>query len=1327
MGNCFEGAAKPSTLALPAAAPTSAPTVTSKDSLSFYLNGKYIELGPNEFDPRMTLLEYIRDVAQLKGTKRSCCQGGCGACVVYTERYDWARREWLSRPLNSCLKPLASMDGLALTTVEGIGSERKGLHPVQERIACNHSMQCGFCTPGFVMSAYAMLKEHGQPNQEQVMQYFDGNICRCTGYRNLVNASSSFAKDASPGVTTIFEKCKPCDGNKEKAVHLPPPQSRLQSKTFSKGNFTWIAPSTLSELVAAKKSNPRAPFILGDTAKGIRSAAYEVFDGKADTVIYYGNVEELSVIKEEAGCLIIGSALRIQQIVDALEERQNKLPFAKDLGGALYNIAQRHLRSEAGWAGNLMITKTGFPSDLYPAMLAADASLSFVVDGEEKTEKLEELKAGGKIPPNALLTKLIIPLNQEGEFRYYRTAQRKWLAHSFVNMACRAKVDVVEEKFTSVTVVVGNFSSRGPVRCPEVERAMLGKKLDSATLQAAIAAFHSSMDKEFASEGQYITNENPIGKDDYRKSMPDAYLTKFFMEVQNAYGLKHWKPSELGTMKPPPLNAPKLEYQEHPGRESIPQLSAKSLATGETKYADDQKIPALCGYMVLTEAASGKVTKIDVSKAEQADGVVTVVTAKDIPGANNAGFVPGEEFLFVPEGENIMTTGQQVALVVAKTYRQAKKAAALVEVEYSDKNKDAVTSIKAAREKKNFLDEAATTIKHEEGNPEQAIQGSEMQVSGKTRVIGQHGFPMEKQATLAVPEERGGMTLYCSTQGADFCRMVVSGIMGMTGSKLIVRQTRAGGGFGVKLSRNIPVAGAAAVAAGKVEQPVRVAYDAYQEQAAVGGRHGFEVEYKIGFNKDGVINGAKVELWGNAGCTHDFSGFLFLEVAEAIPSVYNWGGNLQIDIWGMKTNLPTNTAVRSFGNPQAMFVTETMLEHVASALGKPVEAIREANMLSGPDPVCPWGQKMEGYISDKLYTKVKDKADFKAREAAIVEFNSVNTWRKRGISAVPIVYGHAYVYASGTSALVNVTQDGCVTVHHGCCEIGQGIHTKVAQCVALTLGCPLDVIRVGDTNTEIVPNQKFTGGSIASEVACDAAIKACEILNKKLDIHRKALSDKNGKDPAWGEVCAAANSILGHQGLLSATAISDPCKTKYKVDDQGKPAEGNSPYHGDYFTYGAGVSEVEVDVLTGEIQILRSDLLYDVGKSLSPGIDIGQVEGSFSWGIGYYMYEEPLFHQDGKEKSQGVWAYKPPMAAEMPTQLNVELLKEGNWDKGILGSKAVGEPPFMLSYSVVSATKKAIDAARKDAGLTGPVDLPMPCSVDAVKRAIGLQADRLKC
>jgi len=597
---------------------------------------------------------------------------------------------------------------------------------------------------------------------------------------------------------------------------------------------------------------------------------------------------------------------------------------------------------------------------------------------------------------------------------------------------------------------------------------------------------------------------------------------------------------------------------------------------------------------------------------------------------------------------------------------------------------------------------------------------------------------MEKQSACAVPEERGGLTLHTSTQAPDFCRAITAGILGLhgKGSLLVVKSTRAGGGFGPKNSRSVPVAAAAAVAANKLDRAVKVQLDASQEHSAIGGRHAFKANYRVGFSSDGSLTACCVEAWGNGGCTHDFSGFLFLEVAEAVPSVYGWGGKFHIDVHGMKTNLPSNTAVRSFGNPQGMFITETIIEDVATALGKPAEEIRTKNMLTKSNAITPWKQSMDFYNADALFEKVRSDARFAQRSEEVERFNAESRWRKRGISMVPLCYGHSYVYAAGTGALVNVhSSDGSVTVHHGGCEIGQGIHTKVAQVVALTLGCDLEAVRVADTSTEVIPNMRFTGGSITSEVACEAARRACLELNRTLEPHRKFLREKKAKEaiedaskggePTWFEAVSAANAILGHQEKLSATGIFAPTGGKYATDVEGNPI--GKPFHGDYFTFGAACSEVELDVLTGETQVLRSDVLYDVGQSLNPGIDIAQIEGAFAWGIGYYMYEEPLWDGQGIDRTQGVWEYKPPLASEMPRELAVELLRDNPFPQGVLGSKAVGEPPFMLSYSVLGAVKKAIGAARKDAGAPAAFSLPMPCTVDAVQRACGWKSTEFAC
>jgi len=624
---------------------------------------------------------------------------------------------------------------------------------------------------------------------------------------------------------------------------------------------------------------------------------------------------------------------------------------------------------------------------------------------------------------------------------------------------------------------------------------------------------------------------------------------------------------------------------------------------------------------------------------------------------------------------------------------------------------------------------------------EAALKSSEQVIKGSSYIIGQHAFPMEKQTACAIPEERCGMTLYASTQAPDFCRAVVAGILGLhgRGSLLAVKCTRAGGAFGPKNSRNVPIAGAAAVAAHKVDFPVKVALDACQEHTSVGSRHQFKFNYEVGFKKDGSIQACKVEAWGNGGCTHDFSGFLFAEYAEAVPSVYGWGGNFCIDVHGMKTNLPSNSAVRSFGNPQGMFTTETIIEHVANTLGKTHEEIRERNLLTKSTAVTPWKQQMEFFNADMLYAKIKADAGYTTRAAAVEEFNRANRWRKRGLSAVPICYGHSYVYAAGSGALVNIHgSDGSVTVFHGGCEIGQGIHIKVAQVAALTLGCDLNAVKVGETNTDVVPNMRFTGGSITSEVCCEAVRRACLDLNATLEPHRKFLREKKQKEiaadparagessePSFPEVAAAANSVLAHQEKLSATGIFAPTTNKYTTDVEGNP--NGKPFHGDYFTFGAAVSEVELDVLTGQTQVLRSDVLFDVGQSINPGIDIAQIEGAFCWGIGYYLHEEPLFDLKGMDRTQGVWEYKPPMASEMPLEFAVELLRDNPYPKGILGSKAVGEPPFMLAYSVLGAVKKAIGSARKDAGASATYDLPMPCTPDALQRACAVTVDQMAC
>ncbi|CAJ1362660.1 unnamed protein product, partial [Effrenium voratum] len=615
--------------------------------LEFYLNGEKVKVA--DPDPRQMLIEYLRDAKGLSGTKRSCLQGGCGACVVAVQEYDVATSRWLYRSVNSCLKPLVSCHGLSVTTVEGVGSERKCLHQVQKRIAENHGMQCGFCTPGMVMNTYALLRSGGKPTAEESMKNYDGNICRCTGYRNLVQASESFCKDASPEALALAERCGQhdadvCDKISSREHHSMEKMS--ESVTFAKDGFTWYAPLSLGEVLEFKKANPRAMYVLGDTAKGIRQAAYEVMNGRASHVISLRHVTELNVLTKSGAGLTIGGALTIQHIVEALERMQTEhsdLQWPSALAEAMKYVAQHHIRSEAGWAGNLLITiQRGFPSDLFPALLAADAEVSFVTTNaqDEKRIPIADFKPGA-VPFNALLTKLHIPNLGSAFFKYYRVGQRKWLSHSFASAGFRVTVDG-SKKITEARVSTGYWAAT-PSRSLQAEAALVGSTFDTATLQKAIAAVHSEL--EFAEERQFQTVDNPEGKDKYRRNLPDSYLFKFFQEAQSFYGIKSW-PDEMGTLSALPLKAGNLQFQEVPGLENKPQCSANGLTTGSVRYTDDQPIPALFGYPVLSEASTGKLESLDVAEALKVEGVVDIITAVDIPGQNCAGFVPGEEPVF---------------------------------------------------------------------------------------------------------------------------------------------------------------------------------------------------------------------------------------------------------------------------------------------------------------------------------------------------------------------------------------------------------------------------------------------------------------------------------------------------------------------------------------------------------------------------------------------------------------------------------------------------------------------------------------------------------
>jgi xanthine dehydrogenase molybdopterin-binding subunit B len=557
-----------------------------------------------------------------------------------------------------------------------------------------------------------------------------------------------------------------------------------------------------------------------------------------------------------------------------------------------------------------------------------------------------------------------------------------------------------------------------------------------------------------------------------------------------------------------------------------------------------------------------------------------------------------------------------------------------------------------------------------------------------------------------------------------------------------VRMRRAGGAFGAKATRNLPHAAAAAVAA-KVRQqpssskqqcqavhgddhdvahvtqvmrrPVRLTLDRETDMQLTGGRHAMEAEYEAAFHADsGRLEALKLNVWLNGGFCLDLSFTPCHDLTVNLEQAY-YVPHAAFDVEVLRTNLPTSTAMRAPGVAQASFIMESVMDHIAAATGLGGEAVREANFFGGseqrmgsagclhlpPAPVAHW-------TLPRIWERLRASAGLASRREQAAAFNAQSRWRKRGVAMTPVKF---LVPLQPMAATLNAYPDGSVLVHHGGCELGQGIHAKTALVALDVLGAvaphaplTLDMIRFADTDTDSIPNGGYTAGSTTSERACAAVHAAALEMARRLEPVKQRLlaASPDGQPPAWAALVAAA--------LAMGTQVDLCCHAEYR------PEQGAEFYH----NYGAAVAEVEVDALTGEVDLRAAHVLYDCGKSVNPAADMGQVEGAFVQGLGFFLTEEALIGSDGTLVSPGTWEYKPPLWTDLPSEWRVELLENGGFDKGFLSSKASGEPPLVLATSVMMAVREAVGAAREEAGLSrAGFRLDAPATAERVHRACG--------
>jgi len=730
--------------------------------------------------------------------------------------------------------------------------------------------------------------------------------------------------------------------------------------------------------------------------------------------------------------------------------------------------------------------------------------------------------------------------------------------------------------------------------------------------------------------------------------------------------------------------------------------SAHLHVTGSATFTDD--MPELAGTLyaaiIKSPVAHGELMGdgIDREAILKEHGVVAVYTAKDIPGENNCGpIVHDDPFLAVGKVEFL---GQAVAVVVAREMLYAREAAHKAKVLV--KELPPILTIDEAMAAQSFVMPPKGITR---GNASEAIANAPRKVKGSTETGQQEQFYMEGQITYAVPREDGQLTLYSSTQHPDGNQREAAAALNLSTNDVEVICRRMGGGFGGKEGNASIFSQSAALAAFKLQKPVKLRMNRDDDMMITGKRHDFRIDYEVGYDDEGHILGADITLLSRCGYSTDYSGPVNDRACLHIDNCY-YIPNLKLMSHRCKTNTQSATAFRGFGGPQGMFGIETIIEQIANDIGKDPFDVRMLNIYQDPavsgNPatmVTQYGQTIADWVGDKVMTQVASEAKYRERRDSVNAFNKVNKRRKRGLALVPLKFGISFTATmlNQGGALLNIYMDGSVSVNHGGTEMGQGLNTKMAQVCADGLGIDLSYVRVTGTDTQKVPNASATSASSGADINGAAIMNATAQMRARLapvaasmlgcqetEVNfANSMAHGGGKSVEW--TALAKQAWLDRVGLSVAGFYMTP-EIKYDF----ATLTGHAFY---YYCYGASVSEVEIDTRTGEYWIKAVDIVHDAGKSINPAIDKGQIEGGYVQGMGWLTMEECIWDKKGKFLTHGPSTYKIPVAGDIPEHFNVTLFDGSNLKPTPFNSKAVGEPPLMLALSTFFALRDAVSAS----------------------------------
>ncbi|WP_061242521.1 xanthine dehydrogenase molybdopterin binding subunit [Ectopseudomonas composti] len=740
---------------------------------------------------------------------------------------------------------------------------------------------------------------------------------------------------------------------------------------------------------------------------------------------------------------------------------------------------------------------------------------------------------------------------------------------------------------------------------------------------------------------------------------------------------------------------------------SVKHESADKHVSGEAVYVDDRlEFPnQLHVYARQSDRAHARIVRIDTRPCYEIAGVAIAITKDDVPGQLDIGpVVAGDPLLADGKVEYV---GQVVLAVAADSLETARKAAMAAIVEYEDL--EPVLDVVEAYRKKHFVLASHT---HRIGDSASKLASAPRRLQGSLHIGGQEHFYLETQISSVMPTEDGGMLVYTSTQNPTEVQKLVAEVLGVPMNKIVIDMRRMGGGFGGKETQAAGPACLCAVIAHLTGRPTKMRLPRMEDMSMTGKRHPFYVEYDVGFDDDGLLHGIEMDLAGNCGYSPDLSGSIVDRAMFHSDNAY-FLGNATINGHRCKTNTASNTAYRGFGGPQGMVAIEEVMDAVARSLGKDPLEVRKRNYYGKTERnVTHYHQTVEHNVIHEMTAELEASCEYAKRREEIRAFNAKSPVLKKGLAMTPVKFGISFTatFLNQAGALIHIYTDGSIHLNHGGTEMGQGLNTKVAQVVAEVFQVDIERIQITATNTDKVPNTSPTAASSGADLNGMAAKNAAETIKQRLvdflvreyKVTPEDVEFRNGQVRVRDHFLSFEEMIQKAyfgQVSLSSTGFYRTPKIYY---DRDKAA--GRPFY--YYAYGVACVEVLVDTLTGEYRMLRGDILHDVGDSLNPAIDIGQVEGAFVQGMGWLTMEELVWNAKGKLMTCGPASYKIPAIADMPIDLRVKLVENRkNPEDTVFHSKAVGEPPFMLGIAAWCALKDAV-ASLADYKVQPQIDAP---------------------